>query len=62
MGGGHLVRSLPFIAAVYASMLLAWTGAVGRLDKLHVVDFGQDDEGREQEPALEPQPGPARAA
>ena len=39
VGGGQLAKSLPLISAVYTAMLLAWSGAVQRLDKLHVVDF-----------------------
>ena len=41
VGGGQLAKSLSLISAVYTAMLLAWSGAVQRLDKLHVVDFSR---------------------
>lgn len=36
---GSLTASMPFVAAMYAGVLTAWSAAVGRLDSLHVCDF-----------------------
>ena len=65
VGGGQLARSLPILAVVYGSMLLAWTGAVARLDKLHVVNFSSNGgraETGQQAIELRHQPGGSKAA
>ena len=39
--GGSMTASMPFVAAMYATVLTAWSAAVVRLDKLHVCQFSR---------------------
>ena len=38
---GSMTASMPFVAALYAAVLTAWSAAVVRLDVLHVCQFSR---------------------
>lgn len=46
---GSMTASMPFVSALYAAVLTAWSSAVGRLDQIHMSTFAKGQSNTDQQ-------------